>query len=429
MEDVDLSQLLAFADAVGDSWGSNSPTHTDWQPTQTWYIPQTVIGAHLSEFARIIRSVQPSDTGPLSYTDSPDSPIQKSRTALFKNSEIATEILPCGDSMDPRSVCIVDHPGRHAQFKHWIQAGMISEDAKRMTMRDEAAQGNSLAPRSSGGTLSASPSAGAGLLGIVNVGANADSKESESVLTLLQTLRKSVNPTGLPQAMSSGPAAWKGKSFLVGKNVMVAMADMEIDDSLFQSWCMWFNDMLCSWGLSERTWYIAQSSAAAVVTADIDFSRNQLTDHSIYELCQLLLAFRRVHVVTLRLASNTISDVGLAYLADLPYLHNVVLDDNQLSRQGIREFLLRSYRAKRDHYDALKAQDSPDDSLVRPIFVSIDGNYAARAMELIESLESEGLRVCCPDSTSCEPSGVCRIVGSACDIHLLGLGAQRGVSE
>lgn len=428
MEDVDLSQLLAFADAVGDSWGSDSPTHTDWELTQAWYIPQKVTGAHLSEFARIIRSVQPSDTGPQSYTDSPDSPMQKSRTALFKNSEIATEILPCGDSMDPRSVCIVDHPGRHAQFKHWMQAGMISEDGKRMTMRDEAAQGNSLVPRSSGDTLSASPSAGAGLLGILNVAAKADGKESESVLNLLHTLRKSVDPPEIPQAMSSGPAAWKGKSFFVGKSVMVAMADMGIDDSRFQSWCMWFNDLLCSWGLSERTPHISQSSTPPVVTADIDFSRNELTDHSIYELCQLLLAFRRVHVVTLRLASNAISDVGLAYLADLPYLHHVVLDDNQLSRQGIREFLLRSYRAKRDHYDALKAQDSPDDSLLRPMFVSIDGNYAARAIELIESIEGEGLCVCCPDSTSCDPSGVCRIVGNACDIHLLGLGAQKGVS-
>ena len=446
----DISQLLAFADELGDLGTDVGAIWTDdASPTvlvraespafdlnHSWAEPSRVDKAMVNHFSEVMRLVRAPDVGPQSKDDTPGSPVQKIRTALFGNVEVVTDIAVCDETMDPRSTCIVDHPGRHAQFKHWLQCGMISDDTKRMTIRDEASLPSCWSQTGATKEHRPSDASQSGVFGVLLPPKTHEDKDG-AVVTLLESLRRSMTPSPTegdsrdvtPSLPSPGShTGWKEKSFLMGKHVMVAMADTGMDDTTIPGWCIWFNDMLCSWGLSERASQTTPSKAPQVVSADIDFSKNMLSDVSIHELIQLLNAFKRVHVRTIRLSHNSVSDVGLGYLGELPFLHQLVVDDNLISKQGVMQFIQRSHRVKRDHYEALVAQDTPDESLLQSMLISIDANFIGNGLELVAAIERLGISVCCADSTGCDGTGLCRIKGRGCGLHIVGAGSQRGTS-
>ena len=119
------------------------------------------------------------------------------------------------------------------------------------------------------------------------------------------------------------------------------------------------------------------------------------------------------------------SDTGLMYLADLPYMNQLLVDKNLVTRNGLMDFITRIHRNKRDYFDGLVAQDTPDDSVIQPMYLSVEGNFVDQQMLVMNGLEQEeGIVPCCADTTGCDPGGVCSVFGNKCGIHLFGLGSQ-----
>ena len=71
--------------------------------------------------------------------NSPHSPTQRNRVSLFGDSDVPKDLLTSTEFIDPRGLYILDHPGRNAQFKHWLSGGLITDDSRRATFREESA--------------------------------------------------------------------------------------------------------------------------------------------------------------------------------------------------------------------------------------------------------------------------------------------------
>jgi hypothetical protein len=214
---------------------------------------------------------------------------------------------------------------------------------------------------------------------------------------------------------------WKDKTFVVGRTMKVAMRECGLHEGNIREWCLWFNDLLCSHGLSD-----IRSSNLQAMQADIDFSYNFLNDTAILELVNLLGAFRRLQVKTLLLSSNSVTDDGLLLLAEQSNLRHLVVDDNMISREGLMNFVTRNYRNRQDIRDALLAQDVTDESIMEPLTLSVDLNVIRDPMGVLDSLEANGIVVCRADTTGCEAVGEqCRLKGNQCGVHISGLGSQK----
>lgn len=437
MEDTlgDLSQLLAFADSLGDS--GMPLMREDLSPTSAegitesipWHTPPLFTYPKPSAIAVVIDSIRSGDVGIKIGEDSPGSPIQKARTSLFGSSDKPSEIEVCDEGLDPRGVFIIDHPGRHAQFKQWYLSGFLTDDTRRVTLREEGSKPSPLTPKDSPALQrEGSPEGIVGLL----LQTKPDSSKSD-MHALFETLKPSdeglderaitTPPPDWPSP-SSTISSWKNKTFIMGKQLMIAMGDTAMCDGEFPTWCAWFSDLIRSYGLSDRV-STSLTNRSQVVNADIDFSRNALSDSSILEIVRVFSNFRRINVRTLRISGNAVTDIGLIALAELPHLQQLFLSDNLISRLGLFEFVLTSRKSKLDIYEASVAQDQPDESLLRPMSISIEGNLIENAMGLLSDFESCGFKTCCPDSSGCDGIAQCRIFGQECGVHLSGLGCQR----
>lgn len=355
------------------------------------------------------------------YESGPHSPTQRNRVSLFGDSDAPRDLLTSTEFIDPRGLYILDHPGRNAQFKHWLSGGLITDDSRRATFRDESAE-----------------------IGCwQKVETEDEDRTSKNIFNLIRVVRpedgygikkESHTSTASPivsinhsqhQRSSQSRDLWEARSFMVGGSIMVAMAHMELDDSIMLSWCAWFNDRLCSWGINERSAPALDQRSSMNVIADLDFSSNHLTEKSVRELVRLLGAFKRIQVGTLRLSSNSLSRNVLDELKSLPYIRYLVLDDNCFASDDFSEWIPEMLLLKRELYDILVAQDMPDESVKQPLFVSIEHNGIFRPIELIEKLRAKNILVCIPESSGCEPNALCRLYGPSCGVHLAGLSSQK----
>lgn len=442
MEDLnlDVSQLMAFADSLEDpsipgeyTWAqdfdTNEPSgHDDSvEATLPWSCPAPMYnqGAYTST----IRMHRKVDVGDAVTEHTPRSPVAKHRTTLFRASEKIVDLDVATESADPRCVCVIDHPGRHAQFKHWLQVGQIGDEVRRLTIREESARPTCWLSSGANGLKSAQDPT-KGVLGILLPGKPSDTRVAE-VSDLIATLRKSAasepnfgDPRDPALDVVDSHAMWKERSFLVGNHIMVAMKESGLTDERMKGWCVWFNDLLCAWGLADRA--SQHSPQLTTVDADIDFSGNMLSDMSVKELKQLLSAFRRVHLRTLRVNGNLLTDDSLEILADMPYLTGIFMDDNSVTRAGLMSYIIRSRHLRVEHHQALQAQDREDGTLLQPNHISISGNLIHDTLDFLYELQHAGLVVCCSESAGCDlSSGTCRLYGQRCDVHLSGIGAQR----
>ena len=407
-DDMDISQLLAFAESV-DILPMEVPVTSDvLEATIDWYQPKSFINSRTNYFSSVIECIPGNES--VMFLNSPISPVHKARSSLFGSTEQLVDFDLCGDNSDPRFVCVIDQPGRYAQYKHWCQSGFVNEDGKRMTQKDLASLASSLE---------------------TDIGVSG----SESTMLPLEKLLQqqvnipveSANVTGGVVDSRIVENTWGDKSFLLGSQLIVSMSCANLTPAIFPRWCLWFNDRLCAWGLADRSTPASNGATGPdCVNADIDFSHNSLDDSCIVEFVSLLEAFVRVRVKTLRLERTGLTNSGLLAFSNLTYLHYVIVEDNRITTSGIVNFLSMQITHKREFYEVLMAQDAPEDTLMDPMYVSLEGNCVAGAPELGNYFEqTDSLLICIADSTGCNPNEPCRILGAQCHAHLVGIGCQR----
>lgn len=353
--------------------------------------------------------------------DSPQSPTQRNRVSLFGCTDAPIDLLTSNQFVDPRSICILDHPGRNAQFKHWLSAGFIKDDSRRATFRDESTEvgcWQRVATEDEDNNAKNILS----LIRVVKPEDGVQHQDGSHVVTTSPMISLSLSSSSRSSQLKD---VWESRSFMMGGSIIVAMAQMDLDDAMMLSWCAWFNDKLCSWGIHDRSTSVSDHRSAGKVNADLDFSSNYLTDASVRELVRLLGAFKRVQVGTLRLSSNSFSCNVLEPLKSLPYLRYLVLDDNRLVSHDLCEWIPEIMLIKHELYDILVAQDMPDESVKQAIFVSVENNAIFRPMDLVEKLHSKDILVCLPETSGCEATTLCRLYGASCGVHLAGLSTQR----
>jgi hypothetical protein len=430
---VDLSHLLAFADTI-DALGGLDFADLDiddaspkldlggFEATVDWIPPRALRTPCRNNFADVIDRVRDDYDSTVEPASSPESPTQKARTSLFNVVDQPIDILVCGESLDPRGICVLDHPGRHAHFKHWLSNGLLVDDTRRSTLREESSRPNCWQEPNQQETDLTQKSVLGLLLSNKNSAVNSPEESRNTTpapLDLVEVLRKSRSST--PESLPSPAGGWKDKCFMMGKHVMVAMADSNLSPLNFRNWCLFFNDMLCSWGLNDKSMV-----TRGPVFLDVDFSRNAIDNTCISELQQLLSAFKRLKVRNLRLCSNELSDESLGSLMNLPYMQQMYVDHNNFTSQAIREYITSLVRVKQDYYEGLVAQDAPDEAVLQTFFISVDHNRLSAQLALMDQLRrDDSLTVCDSDSTACEPGQPCRMFGTKCTVHLAGLGSQR----
>ena len=93
-EEVDLSQLMAFAEALSEtpvleesSWNMEDAIYE----TTPWTNPVGVHG-HKSGFADLVGTVRMGDVAPDSSWGEPDSPVARNRTSLFSQEDMTIDI-------------------------------------------------------------------------------------------------------------------------------------------------------------------------------------------------------------------------------------------------------------------------------------------------------------------------------------------------
>ena len=350
-------------------------------------------------------------------SESPTSPTYRNRVLLFGGSDEPAELLISTESSDPRTLYVIDHPGRNAQFKNWFLSGLIIDDSRRVTFREESSMHGCWYK-----TTNSTEDDKAHLLNLIRV-----VKPEESSGRDHAEIRTSVVPVDKVRIIGLGTQirdVWDTRCFMVGGSIMVAMSHTELDDSLMRAWCMWFNDKLCSWGVNDRSVQNMESQDPTDVFADLDFSGNRISDVSLTELMRLLGAFRRVRVRTLRLSSNSLTHDALEPLKSLPYLNHLVMDDNHLTSADIISWIPQIIMSKQERYDILVAQDIPDESVKQTLFMSVERNRISRPLELLDGLIRSGINACVPESSGCEPYSTCRLYGTGCGVHLAGLSEQ-----
>jgi len=345
---------------------------------------------------------------------SPDSPTAKGRVTLFSGAEKPLELDIGGELNDPRCLYVIDHPGRNSQFKHWFSSGLIHDDKRRTTFREETSKVPCWEPPADQIREITTD----GILGLLQ-----PLRQGLSIPGIAASSEQSASSSYAPSSNSNQSDLWRSRCFFVGNNLKVAMTEMGLTDDLFRVWCMSFNDLLCGWGLSDRT-TLGNSGTVSLVDADLDFSRNALTEAAIVELVKLLSAFKRLRVRTLRLSNNLLSDSILTDLLNLPYLHQLYIDDNSISSLGVISWIPEMVARKHELYDILIAQDTPDAGVKYPMYLSVSGNIIHGQLGLISELESSGLGYCNADASGCIPSSECRVLGPDCSVHLVGLGCQ-----
>jgi hypothetical protein len=423
---ADLSQLMAFVDDLGghptsEEGRSNEPDAI--RETYEWSPPSEIVGWR-SNFASVMGLFQEIDSGQDTVCfDSPESPVARIRTSLFSQDDTTAEIEVCGESIDPRNVCVVDHPGRHAQFKSWVNSGHISDDARRVTIREESNRRCCWIRSESDSNKILTVDGG--LLGSLIK----PRSSVETSIPLLPDLAPSSNRASDHAVGSEFEGAkkknWRDRIFIVGRSIKVAMRQSGIQDSNVRDWCLWFNDFLCSLGLSDARG--GSYSPVTVFEADVDFTDNSLSDVSFRELCVLFTAFRRLQVRSLRLAANSLTDSSLEQLTGFNHLRHLIITDNAITNDGVFNFIVKNRTNRKEYYEVLLAQDVCDDCCLLPITVSLDGNFIRRPIQLIAMLECVGIKPCIPEATGCDLSGICAVLGTSCGVHLSGLGSQQAL--
>jgi len=360
----------------------------------------------------------PSLSAECEVIQSPTSPTQRNRVLLFAGSEKPIELVTSGESSDPRCLYVMDHPGRNAQFKNWFSSGLIKDDSRRVTFREESS--GQACWHQTGSSVD--DDAATDLLNLIRVVKSEESPQNIQSESRIPPVPADAKPGGLGTHIRD---LWDAHCIMVGGSIVVSMAYKGLDDSLMRTWCMWFNDKLCFWGLNDRPMSSLESQFPVDVMADLDFSGNQLGDASLKELLRLLSAFRRIHVRTLRLSCNSLTRTVLDPIKTLPYISHLVIDDNNLTSDDVVSWIPEIIMSKQEHYDILVAQDIPDESVRQALFLNVERNRLSRPLELIHSLNCLGINVCIPESTGCEPYSTCRLYGEACGIHLAGLSQQQ----
>jgi hypothetical protein len=385
-----------------------------------WYCPPRIdLTRPFGAADRSCSSTMPETIPESDLEESPTSPAHRNRVALFGESDKPTELTVSSESSDPRCFYVMDHPGRNAQFKYWFLSGLISDDSRRVTFREESAvQGcweKSADSRDADDTTK--------LLNLIRV-----VKPDEPLQASHPDLRapSAVGDSRILSSRLSEPRdVWESRCFMVGASIMVAMSNMDLDDSAMRTWCMWFNDKLCGWGISDRPTSTIESRVLGGVSADLDFSCNRISVASLEEVVRLTGAFKRIHVRTLRISSNFLTHKALVPLKSLPYLCHLVMDDNLLVSEDLIGWIREMNMIKQEQFDILLAQDTPDETVKLPLFISAERNRLSRPLDLIYRLNCQGVTVCLPETTGCEPHSICRLYGNSCGVHLSGLCRQK----
>ena len=422
-----MDDLLALAESLECfEDGSISATEDTSETTpDAWKLPpKLILRTSCSKQHSSLELIHPQINEEYATRDSPVSPTQKNRVSLFTESDDSIDLIPTGESSDPRCLYIMDHPGRNAQFKHWYSAGLIHDDSRRATFRDEhSIQGCWISAQAT------------------DIG----NKNAATILNLIRGIRTDESersplkqdPTSSPQTLSGlGQQStgsqireiWDTRSFVVGSSLVVTMAKTGLDDTLIRSWCVWFNDRLCTWGLNDKPGSHPDVKVSGNFVADLDFSSNNLTDSSVIEIVRLLGAFKRIHVLSLRLGSNSLTGTMLDSLKELPYLKYLVLDNNHLMADDLLRWFPELLASKQERYDILVAQDIPDESVRDPVYLSVENNNIFQPQQLVERFKQAGILVCIPETSGCEPNQSCRILGDLCDVHFGGLTTQKNPS-
>jgi hypothetical protein len=129
---LDLSDLFDFAVQSSNKGGSEQSSDSV-DVSVDWRLPSKV------DLSKVSTSL-PRGIPPFKHTANL-SPTQTSPKSLIPSTAHETlELLVDDISRDPRLICVLDHPGRYAQFKHYLQSGCFNESfAKRMTLKDSRA--------------------------------------------------------------------------------------------------------------------------------------------------------------------------------------------------------------------------------------------------------------------------------------------------
>jgi len=306
----------------------------------------------------------------------PDSPIDATESA---SSTIEIDLEDPG--RDPRNICVLDHPGRHAQYKHWLQAGLLDEaGSKRLTL-----------------------------------------KEAQS--------RPGVAVPARPRRVAED---WSRRCVLSGGVVTGNFRGSFLSDSGVGNFLIWIQELLTSWNVTEispkkiSTVFVTISSTPArplaTVLADFDFSANpELSPDGLLQISRFLAAYPRLRIRTLRLDSLNLTDLAAA--ADLPYLRRLEISSNNLTSEVLVDFVNRQtqLRINTAKTHSVSEKDFASLGFHLPLFVTLWDNFADAA--LLRDLSA--LSPCLVESTGCEPAALCRRLGEKFKVHLSGFCRQR----
>ena len=310
---------------------------------------------------------------------SPESPIP---TSVDLSSEPVSVTID-DVSRDPRLVCVLDHPGRHAQFKHWIQQGLVDESScKRLTLKESISRPN----------------------------------VSDTVVAVPAVDK----PSYLPHD-------WSSRCQLVNHLVTADFSKCDLQDSTIPELCEWLKELFTRWNISDRPAianlvFPAIKPVQTAVVADVDFSFNPLLSATgLHSLLQFLESLPRLRIRVFRAEGLQLTDLSI--FMNLRYIQQLHVSDNSVNAHEVASLALHlvQQRTQTARLHSVHEPDFPSLAFSLPLFLAV-WNNKCEAQAVMHALSD--LNPCIAEASGCEGAGQCRRFGEKCRIHLCGLSRQ-----
>ena len=304
-----------------DSGHRADPQHPEITVTRPWRLPPRLdlyalagsLPDHVAACPEILKpqsSTSVFDSAIFTPSSSSKEPRVALRPSLSQSETL--DLLIQGPSTDPRNVCVLDHPGRNSQFKHWTSFQSFDDHPpRRMLLKDELARPCCLPQEPIIIPRSPSPL-----------------KKTQSIVTF-------------PQPPYRASASFNGSVFVADLQ-NAGLLDEQIPNVL-----KWLGDCFLvikvadpaqrSLGPSSLSHRIINGSTVSSCDAEIELSGNGFSSIGFELILKFIKNCPRVRLRAIRAEGLGLTSLGC--LAEFPCLKELRLRDNDLSGAVLGELV------------------------------------------------------------------------------------------
>lgn len=177
-------------------------------------------------------------------------------------------------------------------------------------------------------------------------------------------------------------------------SIRLANLEPQLTENAMERYCEWLKTRLTA--ISKEQGGLERLQHCQ---AEVDFSQNRLSNQMVWQLLETLAQFE-VHVATLNLAANSISQGGILAICEFIRMteqaeatYELNLSSNEIDDDSALE-LLRTIHTLRPRYPLLLKSEETKQLVQTPFWIQLSNNRIRNPEQVLRTAEAEGITIC-----------------------------------